>query len=356
MRYKRIYWFAYYTLASPSVRYRAYYPLQTARENFHIEYMLIMPGYSPSNIYRFLKAYVLAFFGNKESLIVIQRIQSRFVFASLLKLLVRYTRCKCIYDLDDADYLIAHPKTIYHFAKSCDQVHAGSEAIKNHLSAFNPNTIFLSSPTPDLKILTRVRNSPFTIGWVGEFGGGHKSGLHKLVLPALKSLDFDCRLIMLGLKSKKDKEDLQKYFSNSPRLQLDLRYKVNWLDEEGIQQTISEFDLGLATLINDPIQIAKSGIKVKQYFNNGVPALCNKLPENSRFLKHEVNGLFCENADEFEVAIRRFYTMSDQEYWRFSRNARASIAEFNHENYLNQLLISNAPHTSPDNTSDSHRK
>src|SRR4030067_1603790 len=101
-----IYWFAYYNLDSPSVRYRAKYPLEFFRKHKGVESFLVIPGYSPSKIFLFLKAYFsVLFFRRKNSLIVIQRVQSHFIYSTLLKLLVKIRIKDTVYDLDDADYL-----------------------------------------------------------------------------------------------------------------------------------------------------------------------------------------------------------------------------------------------------------
>jgi hypothetical protein len=133
-----IYWFAYYNLDSPSVRYRAKYPLDFFKEEKGIDSYLVVPSYSISGILLFLKAYLSAlFFRKRNSLIVIQRVQSNFIYAGLLKLLVRIRRKDTVYDLDDADYLEENQKTIFYFVKNCAKISAGSNAIAAYLSRFN---------------------------------------------------------------------------------------------------------------------------------------------------------------------------------------------------------------------------
>src|SRR5688572_13337958 len=118
-----IYWFAYYNLRSPSIRYRAKYPLDFFKQHKGVNSYLVIPGYSPKRILIFLKAYFSALlFRKKNSLIVIQRVQSDFIYANLLKLLVRIRKRDTVYDLDDADYLELKPDTIHYFAKHCQKI------------------------------------------------------------------------------------------------------------------------------------------------------------------------------------------------------------------------------------------
>ena len=206
---KHIYWFTHYNLASPSVRYRAKYPLDFAREKLGVDSHLVIPGYSLKRIVSFISAYLSALLFLKEnSIIVIQRVQSNFIYSNLLKLLVRVRRSQTIYDLDDADYLTHNPKTIHDFARNCKFVSAGSCEILRYLKQFNKNVIHITSPTSDLQILKQKRNKTFTIGWIGAFGWGHKDSLYKYILPAIKHLPFKCRFVLVGVYNKSDEVEL----------------------------------------------------------------------------------------------------------------------------------------------------
>ena len=192
---KYIYWFAYYNLDSPSVRYRAKYALDFGKENLGISSELIIPGYFPKRIWHFLTGYMSALlFPKKNSLIVIQRVGSNFIYSNLLKLLVITRKKLTVYDLDDADYLTHNTRSIHFFARNCNYISAGSSEIALYLKQFNSNVIHNTSPTPDYGILKKERNKIFTIGWIGEFGWGHKDSLFKYLFPAIKELPFDCQL------------------------------------------------------------------------------------------------------------------------------------------------------------------
>lgn len=336
---KYIYWFAYYNEDSPSVRYRGKYPLEYFKENYNIDSSVIIPGYSKDKIFAFIKSYGSAlFFRKKESLIVIQRVHSSFIYSSLLKLLVSIRKRNTIYDLDDADYLYCKPKSIYYFAKKCAHIAAGSKAIANHLSPLNKNIIITSSPTPDLKIIKEKRSDTFTIGWIGEYGGDHKKSLIEIVFPAIKELNFNCKLILLGVKVHQDFRSIQNYFNEKTNIQLEIPKEINWNDEVSLQNKIASFDIGIATLLDNEIQRSKSGIKAKQYFNNGVPVLGTNLPENDWVIKDGVNGFYCSNTMEFKQRINDFYNMNEEQYFSFSRKARASITSFNHEKYYKSIM------------------
>lgn len=334
-----IYWFAFYNEDSPSVRYRGKYPLEFFEENYGIKSKLIIPGYHPKKVLAFLQAYFSALLlPKKDAIIVIQRVHTRFIYSSLLKLLVRFRRKNTVYDLDDADYLYSKPNSIYFFAKNCFSVAAGSNAIANHLAQFNDNIVITTSPTPDLKIVKQERNKRFTIGWIGGFGGDHKKGLVETVFPAINMLPFKCTFVILGVTEPEDFEFIRTYFDKNPNVEVEIPEDINWKDETEIQKRIRLFDIGIATLVDNAIQRSKSGIKAKQYMNNGVPVLGTNLPENDWVIKNGVNGFFCTDTSEFKQKLTQFYEMDKEEYSRFSKNARESIRTFNHESYYESFV------------------
>ena len=339
---KYIYWFSYYNLDSPSVRYRAKYPLEFFKENYNIESSHIIPGYAPKTAFSFIKSYCSALFFRKDnSVIVIQRVHSNFIYSSLLKLLVSIRRSDTVYDLDDADYLYCKSNSIYFFAKKCSRITAGSKAIAHHLSEFNNTILITSSPTPDLQIVKKKKSAIFTIGWIGGFGGDHKKSLIEIVFPAIKELDFKCKFILLGVTKSMDSEFIQEYISENKNIQVETPADIDWKNELSLQQKIATFDIGIATLIDNEIQRSKSGIKAKQYLNNGVPVLGTNLPENDWVIKDGVNGFFCSSIQEFKQRILEFYTMDDLLYADFSQNARKTIREFDHQKYYTDFISKN---------------
>jgi len=330
-----IYWFAYYNLDSPSVRYRAKYPLDFFREHKNVDSYLTIPSYKPKGIFLFFKAYFSALlFRKKNSLIVIQRVQSNFIYANLLKLLIRVRHNDTIYDLDDADYLEVNPKTIYYFSKYCEKISAGSIEIKNYLSQFNNQIVHTTSPIIDLGIIKTNKNVVFTVGWIGGFGGEHKESLIELLFPALKELTFRMKFTIIGILKLEDIDFINKYFQSNTNIEIEIPLEIDWNNEIEIQSKIAAFDIGIATLKNSEMQISKSGIKAKQYMNNGVPVLSSNLPENNTVVIDGLNGYFCTTKRDFIEKLNLFYNMSNADYFKFSMNARKSISNFNHNKYF----------------------
>ena len=62
------------------------------------------------------------------------------------------------------------------------------------------------------------------------------------------------------------------------RFHLDIPRDIDWNNEVELQKRIAQFDVGIATLSKVQVQIAKSGLKAKQYLNNESPVICNDVP------------------------------------------------------------------------------
>ncbi len=87
------------------------------------------------------------------------------------------------------------------------------------------------------------------------------------------------------------------------------------------------------------MQLSKSGIKAKQYMNNGIPFLSTDLPENSSVVVGGVNGYFCTTKNDFKEKLTPLNFMTDTVYSRFLENARKSISNFDHNKYFTDLEI-----------------
>lgn len=262
-----------------------------------------------------------------------QRVQSKFIYASLLKLLVYLRPKNTIYDLDDADYLLGPADTIYYFSRRCQFVSAGSQAILEHLKPRNKKIRHITSPIFHLNLIKTHKNALFTIGWIGDYGWGHKDSLEHLVFPAIRALNIPCKLILIGVKREAEARAIEAYFSDKPDIELCIPININWQNEKQIQEYITTFDVGIATLLDHPIQIAKSGIKAKQYLNNGVPVLSTPLPENTLVVKESYNGFFCHSVSDFKNRLLQLHQMPLEDYLLLSQNAFLSSTSFNHDRY-----------------------
>jgi glycosyltransferase involved in cell wall biosynthesis len=336
---KYIYWFAYYKPALPSVRYRSTYPLAYLKANYGIDYSIAYPGYDLRSIGRFISMYFSALlFRKRDSIIVIQKVNTRRIYATALRILVFFRSNDTMYDLDDALYVDHRSATINWFLKNCSACSMASDTLVRYARKFNGNVFLLTSPVIDHQEIKTERSPVFTIGWIGCYGGEHKEALFRLLFPALKQTGFDIRLVILGVTSEQDKTEIENFFSLDPNIITDVPTQMTWMDERSVYSRIREFDLGISTLLDSESHRSKSAFKLKQYFSCGVPALASEIGENSRFLDQGRNGFFCNTMEEYKKRIRFVKDMNDADYHALSLNAKASTANFSLDHYCRNLI------------------
>lgn len=339
MKLKFIYWFSFYNIHSPTVRYRGSFTAKYFKENYGVDSYLILPAYRPATLLLFLKAYCSALlFRKKDSAIVIQSVYKNAFYSKALKLLVKIRNKNTFYDLDDADYLRYPPELIYHFLKNCSTVTVGSSELLKNLTKFNPNTFLITCPVKDLRIVKQKRNAILTLGWIGDFAKEHKQSLLESVFPALKNLPFQVKLILLGVCRKEEHAFLTQYFQAFEDVFVEMPEDVDWQDETAIQEKIATFDIGIATLMDTEFSRSKSAFKLKQCLNNGVPVLSSNISENNLFIDQGKNGYVCDTADDFRKRIIEFQEMEEDDYKRFSENARNSIHRFDLKNFCENFM------------------
>jgi len=311
MEITHIYWFAPYNLKGPSTRYRGYYPLKVLKKEYGIDSHFVYPEMTRSVVWNFLKAYISAlFFRKKNSIIVIQKICSNRMYANLLKILVLIQRKNTLFDIDDAEYLRQDDKTLHFFLKNCRTISVGSDALKEYCKKFNQNVFILTSPVIQHSEKKSKRNKTLNIGWVGDLGNGndlskefsHKKSLFTILFPQIKKLKTPLTLTIIGVKQKSDIPEITNYFKNNSNINVIIPTNLNWEKDEWIYSEITKFDIGVAPLSNHLFNISKSAFKAKQYLSAGIPTLASDIGENSKFVKHNVNGYLCRNGnDKFKI-------------------------------------------------------
>lgn len=344
---KHVYYFSFYGLISPSARYRAKYVLEHLHARYNITYSLVIPGYGLINILSFIKIYcIVLFFRRKKSLIIFQKIYTNGIYAALLKLLLALRNHNTVYDIDDAEYLRFSDKSIKYFLRKCTSAYVGSYELLNYTSQYNKNSFLLTSPVTNSDEIRTKRNHLFTVGWLGDYGTGkeiskdysHKTSLNQLFFPAIKGLDVPLKIIIIGVHSNEDREEIFNYFSSKKNILVEIPQNINWLDEKSIHEFIVQFDIGVSPMVDHEFNRAKSAFKLKQYFSCGIPALASPVGENNKFLKDGENGFFCKSAKDFKEKILSFYFMNDLDYARFSKNAMNSISNCDLDNFCKLIL------------------
>ncbi len=335
---KHIYYFTYYNISAPSIRYRAIYVLEKLRAEYNYTYDFVYPSYKPKEIFNFLRVFFsILIFRKKNSTIVFQKIYTRRIYATALKILLHFHPENTIYDIDDAEYENYPPHTINHFLANSSSVSVGSHTLLNYAGQFNQNVTILTSPVVAHSQFKSGRNDVFTIGWIG-FYNAHQHNLRKLFFPALKNVNFPIRLVLLGVTKPEHMVEIKGYFSSNSNVILEIPEDIDWQDELSIYKRIKQFDIGISPLLNTEINRAKSAFKLKQYLSCGVPVLASNIGENSIFLKDGINGYFCKNAAEYLEKILLVRDMTDASYSEMQKHALDTVSSFSIKTYCYALM------------------
>ncbi|MEO6168734.1 MAG: glycosyltransferase [Chitinophagales bacterium] len=342
-----IYWFAYFNMNCPSVRYRGKYVLEYLNEKHGIAYSIIHPGYRPKEIFLFLKTYFsVLFFRKKNSIIVFQKIYTRGLYATALKILLLFRNHQTVYDIDDAEYLRFPAATVHFFMRHCQNIFVGSKALADYAGLYNRCVKLLTSPVILHEQVKTKRNKLFTVGWIGFYNTPHESSkpfshktiLEQMIFPAILQVDFSIRFTVLGVTNKMDADEIREYFFPNPNVQVEIPENIDWLDEAGVYSRVKEFDAGVAPLLDCEMHRAKSAFRIKQYLSCGVPVLANDVGENKLFVKDGFNGFLCSDSAAFKEGLVRLKSLEDDAYHELSSNAHLSIPLFSMKSYCYDFL------------------
>ena len=339
MAVSRIFWFAHYNLDGPCVRYRGLYFLRHLEATEGIRFAFIVPGYAPRTILRFTAAWFTALlFCRNSDRIVFQKIHTRGIYATSLKVLLFFRRPHTVYDIDDAYHLKFPPSTIHHFLKRVARVVAGSRELSEWARKFNASVVTVPSPVIAHGVVKGPREAVLTVGWIG-FYNAHRESLNTLFFPALAGIGIPVRLVLLGVNRPGHREEVRALFSHLPGIEIEMPDDTDWHDEPSVYRRICTFDVGIAPLLDTPYNRAKSAFKIKQCLSCGVPVLASPTGENAVVLKDGKSGLFCTGPEEFRHALLRFSTMEEGEYRAFSHAARSSAEQFSMKSYSQKFLV-----------------
>ncbi|MES2620121.1 MAG: hypothetical protein V4615_04645 [Bacteroidota bacterium] len=338
MEIKHIYWFAYFNLNEPSVRYRAKFPLQQLKDKHSLTFSIVYPGYDFQNLSNFIRIFFTALiFRKSNSIIVFQKIHTNGIYATALKLLLFFRPKHTLYDIDDAEHTRRPAQTIHHFMKNCSACSAGSKSLVNYIRQFNQNVFLLTSPVIDHGLTKTELEKILTVGWIGYYGA-HRQSLTQLFFPALHSIDFPLKLKLLGVADKLEEQEIKSYFKDNKSISVETPLGLDWLDEHAIYETITTFDIGVSPLIDNEFNRGKSAFKLKQCLSCGVPVLGSSVGENKEFLQDGVNGYRCDKPNDYFQKLTSIKSSQNGSYSKLSMNAKNTFPSFSIDNYCLTLL------------------
>lgn len=199
------------------------------------------------------------------------------------------------------------------------------------------SVIVHSSPIIEHQRPKQKRNAVLTIGWIG-FYNAHRENLMKIFLPALLQIDIPINFMLLGVTRSIHIQELHEALKGKENILIDIPEQVDWLDEDSVYAKVAGFDVGIAPLIDNPYNRAKSAFKLKQYLSCGIPVLGSRVGENKTVIQNGLNGFFCDTPEDYLKMILFFAHLQEEKYSEYCINAKLSSASFSMNKYCDSFM------------------
>jgi len=239
------------------------------------------------------------FSASSRDTIVLQSTIFNLLFISLISLTKFIRRPQIIFDFDDALYL-HNPKITKYLVWLADKVTVASHELKDwvekrgKLVLVVPNLIdykIAEAYIVDYKIKKEV-----VLGWIG----GAPSSIPNLLLlvPVFEELrrrNFNFKFKLIGTLNSKAVTEI----FNISGVKSELIDRIEWTKKGVIQQANQSFDIGLAPLVDWPVNRARCSLKVLDYMSVGLPVVCSDVGENRHFVENNVSGFLVHSTSEW---------------------------------------------------------
>jgi glycosyltransferase involved in cell wall biosynthesis len=240
--------------------------------------------------------------------------------------------CRIIYDFDDALFEIRQPGKCISYSyidkiiEKSNGVFAGSHYLVNYAKRLNEDTFLIPTPVdsnlffpPDVDY--DKDNDKVTIGWLG---GGNKFQLRylKLLRPPLKYL-AEKYPIRFKIISSQCKEVETEFRDIGCEVDFGLDY---WAPLEEMPKHISDFDIGVMPLTDDPYSRGKCAMKAIEYMSMKIPVVASAVGENVFVVNHGYNGLLASNTQEW-ISYLEILIKSESLRTSLGQNGRRTIEE-----------------------------
>lgn len=209
---------------------------------------------------------------------------------------------KIIFDYDDALFHIRIPGRIFSYShldqilKKSDAVAAGSHYLKEYASKFNKNVFLLPSPvdTEMFHPIINTNGNKIVIGWLGS-GTKYQLRYLRLLKEPLGKLgrkyNIKFKIVSALSKEIRDEFDNQGY---------EVDYGLDhWVPISETPGLISDFDIGVMPLLDEPFARGKCAMKALEYMSMGIPVVASNVGENNYAINHKRNGFLASNSEEW---------------------------------------------------------
>lgn len=159
---------------------------------------------------------------------------------------------------------------------------AGSERVE-----YVPTVVDLEAYAPK-GFVDQERGGSACIGWIGTPGTWSDWG--RPMVPMLKELksEYGARLIAIG--------------AATDHATVDGVELIPWSEKSEIE-LLSNLDIGIMPLPDEPWTRGKCGYKLIQYMACGLPVVASPVGVNSKIVEHGVNGFLAQTNEEWREAL-----------------------------------------------------
>ncbi len=215
--------------------------------------------------------------------------------APLLRRLGRY---RFVFDFDDAVYLTS-PRATRGLCRAADAVVVTNDTLAAFARGQNPHVHHVATPVDTdrapRKDWSATPRSPI-IGWAGTPSNyAHlKQILSKPLATMARRLDFEVRIVTWPL------EGIDELLPGRTRI-------VPWT-LDSYQTEISQFDVGVSAVVDNPWTRGKMGFKLLEYMAAGVPAVGSRLFASGHLFESGKSGFYADTPEEWTDVLERLLT------------------------------------------------
>lgn len=247
-----------------------------------------------------------------------------------------------IFDYDDALFHVRFPGRIISYSHLnkiltiSDSINVGSHYLEEYSSRFNKNVCLIPTPV-DTEMFHPANNTTvdntsknqIVIGWLGS---GTKYQLRYLKLLKEPLNNLGCRYnIKFKIVSALSKEVREEFKNQGYEVDYGLDH---WVHISETPQLISDFDVGVMPLLDEPFARGKCTMKALEYMSMGIPVVASAVGENNYAIKSGYSGFLVSTSDEWIKYLEKLI-LDDTLRKTIGQNGRKVIEE----NYSIKVVV-----------------